>query len=74
MPNGLRNWTYKDLSKFLKSRNFKLDYMKKGSHEFWINREKDKIVNVNRTNATYPIKTLETMITQSGIPKKEWLA
>lgn len=73
MPNGLRNWTYKDLSKFLKAHHFKLDYMKKGSHEFWINQEKDKIVNVNRTNGTYPIKTLETMIAQSGIPKKEWL-
>jgi predicted RNA binding protein YcfA (HicA-like mRNA interferase family) len=46
--------------------------MKKGSHEFWINNEKNKVINVNRTNGTYPIKTLETMIAQSGIPKKEW--
>jgi len=73
MPNGLRNWTYKDLSKFLRKHKFSIDYKKKGSHEFWVNQEQTHIINVNRTNKTYPIKTLETMISQSGISKNEWL-
>jgi len=48
----------------------------KGSHQAWIKRsgnaELDKIVMVNFTHGSYPVRTLKTKIRQSGIPKEEW--
>ncbi len=72
MPNGLRNWKYKDVVKFLKKKGFEIDHQIPGSHEFWSNESKDRIVNINRSNKSYPQRTLETMIRQSGIDKKKW--
>jgi predicted RNA binding protein YcfA (HicA-like mRNA interferase family) len=73
MPRGLRNWIYRDLVNFLKTNNFKLYKQKEGSHEAWINFETEKIVEINfHTSKSFPPRTLETMIRQSGIPKKEW--
>lgn len=74
MPNGLKNWSYKNLKKFLSKNGFVLDHQMKGSHEAWVGKVggKDYVVNVNRTNKSYPIPTLETMISQSGLSKKDW--
>ena len=74
MPNGLKNWTYKDLTKFLKDNGFVFSHQKDGSHEAYI-AETDKIirvVDVNKTKKSYPLRTLETMIRQSGLDKKAW--
>ena len=74
MPNGLRNWTYKDVIAFLKQRDFEFSEQKIGSHEHWVSPDKKYVVDVNRItgNASYPIRTLESIIRDSGIIKKEW--
>ena len=72
MPNGLRNWKYRDVTKFLSKNNFTLVRQKSGSHEFWQSKKSGKIVNVNWTKREYPVKTLEIMISQSGLSKKDW--
>jgi predicted RNA binding protein YcfA (HicA-like mRNA interferase family) len=72
MPNGLNNWTYKDITRFLKESGFVLHHEKAGSHEAWANEKTSAVVEVNFTSGSYPIRTLETMIRQSKIDKKEW--
>lgn len=72
MPNGLKNWKYRDVLAFLKEKGFVFSKEKEGSHEAWISADEKAIVEVNFTKNSYPIRTLETMIRQSGILKKEW--
>lgn len=71
MPKGLSNWKYKDVTKFLKDHGFSFYKQKEGSHEAWIDQN-GQVVEVNYTKGSYPERTLETMIRQSGIPKKDW--
>ena len=77
MVRRRHNWTYRDVTGFLKA--YGLDYFEalKGSHESWIklndNGEPDRIVEVNSTHGSYPVKTLKTMIRQSGISEDEWI-
>lgn len=77
MTRRLRNWTYREITAFLKEHDFGFLKPLKGSHERWIKRgengEADRTVEVNFTRATYPPKTLRTMIRQSGIEAKEWI-
>lgn len=72
MPNGLRNWSYRDVTKFLKEKGFSFHKELDGSHESWVNLETQSIVNVNSTSSAYPPRTLETMIRQSKLDKKTW--
>ncbi len=72
MPNGLKNWSYRDLIKFLKENKFIFHKELAGSHEAWVCLETQAIVNVNKTSSAYPPRTLETMIRQSKIVKKVW--
>lgn len=74
MPNGLRNWSYKDVIKFLKQDGFEFCHEKAGSHEAWkkVTDEGEWVVEINKTKSSYPIRTLETMIRQSGLSKKDW--
>ena len=77
MVNGLRNWTYRDVTDFLKENYFSYFEPLKGSHESWIklteNGEPERIVEVNFTHGSSPVKTLKTMIRQSGVPTEAWL-
>jgi len=73
MPNGLFNWTYKDVVEFLKENNFKFGHEKFGSHEAWINTKTQAVVDINfHGQKSFPPRTLETMIRQSKIDKKIW--
>lgn len=74
MPKGLNNWTYKDVIDFLREKEFYFSKEKDGSHEVWISKDKASTVDINfiQGNESYPIRTLETMIRQSNIDKKEW--
>lgn len=76
MPHGLRNWVYKDVIKFLKAHGFLFSQELEGSHEAWINTnvEPPAIVDVDRKNSShsYPPRTLESMIADSGLDKKAW--
>ena len=39
MPRGLLNWSYKDVTEFLKDHGFEFKENKKGSHEAWIHNQ-----------------------------------
>jgi predicted RNA binding protein YcfA (HicA-like mRNA interferase family) len=76
MPRGLNNWKYTNVINFLKEHGFLFHEHKKGSHEAWIGNINgvNTIVEVNfiQGNKSYPPRTIETMIRQSTINKKEW--
>ena len=77
MTNRLYNWTYRDVTNFIKENGFSYDGPLKGSHEGWVklgtNGEPDRIVEVNFSHRSYPPKTLKIMIRQSGIDRKKWI-
>lgn len=77
MPRRLKNWGYSDVIGFLKTKGFGFYGYKKGSHEAWIGNinGKEVIVEVNfiEGGKSYNLRTLETMIRQSTIDKKEWI-
>jgi predicted RNA binding protein YcfA (HicA-like mRNA interferase family) len=72
MPNGLSNWSEKDVSDFLKEKGFVFYEMRKGSHYAYINKATGCIVELSVPKDSYIPRTLETMIRQSGISKKNW--
>lgn len=72
MPRGLSNWSEKDVVDFLKENGFSFCESRKGSHYAYINKTTGKIVEINVPKDAYVIRTLETMIRQSGIDKKAW--
>lgn len=74
MPSGLKNWTCRDVKAFLKERGFYFYEQRKGSHEAWISQDNKYMVEINiiTGSESYPPRTLETMIRQSGISKNEW--
>ena len=74
MPNGLRNWSYRDVIGFLKEHGFAFHKQLGGSHETWVNIDTKAVVNVNRTASSYPLLTLQTMIRQSKVNKADWRA
>ena len=76
MPNGLSNWSYRDVKDFLEKHNFKLGKNLIGSHQYWISEDSKYVVDVNfiRGGDSYPPRTLESMIRNAGIllDKKHW--
>jgi len=72
MPNGLSNWSERDVVNFLKEKGFVFCEVRKGSHYAYINRTTNRIVEISIPKDAYTPRTLETMIRQSGIPKEEW--
>lgn len=75
MARGLRNWTFEDVVGFLKDHNFYLSEYGTGSHYVhYVSQDGKNTVEINRItkDKSYPIRTLETMIQNSGIDKKEW--
>lgn len=77
MTRRLHNWTYRDVTRFLKENGFRFFKELEGSHEAWIKLGDDgapgRIVEVNFTHGSYPPGTLKTMIRQSGIAQGEWI-
>lgn len=75
MPHGILNWTFNDVVRFLKDRNFSLNHTE-GSHYFYIGSYKGSFRQVcvpfHGVKSINP-KTIEGIIRQSGIPKEEWL-
>lgn len=73
MPRGLNNWTYRDVVAFLKEKGFNFYTEREGSHEAWINHSTECVVEINfHARKSFPPRTLETMIRQSGVSKREW--
>jgi len=74
MARGLKNWTFREVTKFLQDHGFYLSKIK-GSHYFYIKKaEKECIVEVNFLTGgkSYPPLTMKTMIINSGISEQEW--
>ncbi len=75
MPRGLMNWTFDDVVKFLKKRNFFYNYAK-GSHYYYIGVyggvSRQVCVPFHGKKIIKP-KTLKGIINQSAIPIDEWL-
>ncbi len=73
MPRGLSNWTYKNVVNFITERGFVFYKQIGGSHEYWINELTGCVIDINfHGGKSFPERTLETMIRQSKIDKKEW--
>lgn len=72
MPRGISGWTTDDLYLFLKAHDFSFYKTLNGSHESWISRDSLFVIEVNITHGTYPERTLETMISNSGLDKEHW--
>lgn len=77
MPRRLHNWSYNDVTDFLRENGFVFYKELKGSHEKWIKYGAEEIPNkiaeVNFRHDTYPLKTLGKIIHQSGMTKDEWI-
>jgi len=72
----LNNWSYQNVTDFLKENGFSFFEELPGSHERWIKRGADDVpdrrVEVKFIHREYPVRTLKTIIRQSGINQKEW--
>lgn len=77
MARRLHNWNYGNVTEFLKKNGFNFLKELAGSHEHWIKYAEgdapDRIVEVNFTHRSYPVKTLKAMIRRSGIHQDKWI-
>ena len=77
MTRRLHNWTYRDVTDFLKENKFSFFEELKGSHQSWAKFGKDgepeTLVELNFRHDSYPVRTLKEIIRQSGIPEKAWI-
>ena len=75
MPHGLFIWTFDDIERFLKDRNFTLNYTN-GSHYYYVGHTKgvyrQVCVPFHNRKSIKP-RTMSGIILQSGIDKKEWI-
>jgi predicted RNA binding protein YcfA (HicA-like mRNA interferase family) len=78
MARRLHNWSYREVIAFLRENDFVFFKTLGSSHERWIKHgessQSDRIVEVNFTNKSYPVKTLKTMIRQSDIDENQWIS
>jgi len=76
MPRGVFNWTFHDIVEFLREHNFNLNHTE-GSHHFYTGVYDGKFrqasVPFHGSKAINP-RTLNSIIRQSGIARKEWLS
>ncbi len=76
MPRGVFNWTFKDVTNFLRDHNFEITHVEE-SHYFYrgFTGGAPRIVQVPFHGAkSLKPRTLQSIIRQSGIDKKKWLA
>jgi len=75
MTRGVFNWSFNDVVSFLKDYHFSLNHVE-GSHYFYVGfvggELKQVCVPFHGSRSIDP-KTLNGIIRQSGISKKEWL-
>jgi len=75
MPNGIFIWTFSDVERFLKNHGFALNHVN-ASHYFYVGHVvkilRQVCVPFHGKNSIKP-RTMNGIILQSGIPRKEWL-
>jgi predicted RNA binding protein YcfA (HicA-like mRNA interferase family) len=77
MPRRLFNWKFADVDRFLRERGFRIDHTHTdGSHYYYHGSNGGilRIVHVpfHGSKSIKP-KTMNSIIVQSGISRKEWL-
>lgn len=75
MTRGLHNWTFADVSKFLKAHGFIQHGKVRGSHFHYkkITQEKSFLVVVAfHGSKSIPRGTMNSIVRQSGIEKSVW--
>ena len=74
MTRGIFNWTFDDVVRFLKDRDFALNDVT-GSHYFYVGKSGGEIRQVcvpfHGRKAISP-RTINGIIRQSGVARKEW--
>ncbi len=74
MPNGIKNWTFDDVVKFLKENGFRYNYTR-ASHHYYIGSSQGILRQVTvafHGKKTIKPRTMKSIILQSGIPKEVW--
>jgi predicted RNA binding protein YcfA (HicA-like mRNA interferase family) len=75
MPRGLHNWRFVEIKRFLVEQHFQLSHVE-GSHYFYVGtydgQTKQVCIPFHGAKAIHP-KTMKSIITQSGIPQKDWM-
>lgn len=75
MPRSVFNWTFVDVTIFLKRHGFTLNHIE-GSHYYYIGNYDGVLRQVGfpfHGRKAFKPRALKGMIAQSGIPKSEWL-
>jgi len=77
MPKRLFNWKFADVDKFLRERSFRIDHTHTGGSHYYYHgyvggRLRVVYVPFHGSKAIKP-KTIKSIISQSYIPKEEWL-
>jgi predicted RNA binding protein YcfA (HicA-like mRNA interferase family) len=76
MVKKLHNWTFRKVESFLKNNGFILNHTN-GSHFYYIanieGMTRHVCVPFHGNNVAIKTRTFKGIISQSGIPQKEWL-
>ncbi len=75
MSRGLRNWTFKKAVSFLTKHDFVHSHTR-GSHFYYMKKDqidKPAICIAFHGSKAIKLKTMRTIVAQSGIGIKEWL-
>lgn len=75
MSHGISNWTFLDVKNFLTEHDFQLHHVR-GSHYYFKKYHNDRFYMTHiqyHGSKSIPDGTMNAIIRQSGIPKKEWL-
>jgi hypothetical protein len=76
MPRKLNNWSYQDVTDFLKENGFSFFEELKGPRQAWIKLqeggEPDRIVEIRFRSGNYTERIMKSIIRQSGIGETDW--
>jgi len=77
MARRLHNWSYYEVTDFLKENGFTFYKEVGGSHEAWIKPGKDDvpdtIVGLHFTHTNYHVETMKRIVRKSGIDEEIWI-
>jgi hypothetical protein len=77
MTRRLHNWSYDNVTDFLRENGFSFYKEVGGSHQAWIKRGEhevpDRIVGMHFTSKSYLLGTMKRMIRESGIEQDVWI-
>ena len=75
MARRLNNWSYQDVTDFLKENRFSF-FEELDDHQVWVKLQRGRpvrFVEFDFRSGKYPVETMEDIISQSGIVEKDWI-